>query len=361
MGILRPSRADARQLGFDFFVTDFQTPLAEGDEVEELGDPLSYDVAIVALSGGKDSVACLLHLLELGYPADRIECWHHDVDGREGPRLMDWPCTASYCRRLCDALGVTLRFSWREGGFLREMLRTDAPTAAMLFETEDGSLGRAGGKSEERGTRRRFPQVSADLAVRWCSGSLKISVGLAALTGQDRFLGRRVLFVTGERAEESPGRARYRLFEPHKTDTRNGTRRRRHVDHWRPVHGWKEAEVWAIMERRGVLPHPCYRLGWSRASCAACVFSADRHWASLAAVLPEQFALVAGYEAEFGVSIARDRRSVAERAAAGRRFDMDAETIEEARDPEWNRPVLLPPEEWKTPLGAYGGSDGGPC
>jgi tRNA(Ile)-lysidine synthase TilS/MesJ len=43
----------------------------------------SYDVIVVAFSGGKDSIACVLHLLELGGPRERIELWHHDVDGRE--------------------------------------------------------------------------------------------------------------------------------------------------------------------------------------------------------------------------------------------------------------------------------------
>lgn len=56
-------------------------------------NPSSYDVVIVAFSGGKDSLACLLHLLELGVPRSKIELWHHDVDGREGSTLMDWPCS----------------------------------------------------------------------------------------------------------------------------------------------------------------------------------------------------------------------------------------------------------------------------
>ncbi len=59
----------------------------------------------------------------------------------------------------------------------------------------------------EAGTRRRFPQVSADLSVRWCSPYCKIDVAAAAINNQDRFLGRRTLVITGERAAESTARS----------------------------------------------------------------------------------------------------------------------------------------------------------
>ncbi|MFI4926375.1 MAG: hypothetical protein ACHP7E_01645, partial [Burkholderiales bacterium] len=70
---------------------------------------------------------CLLRLLELGVPRSRIECQHHLVDGREGSTLMDWPVTESYCTALCQALGVPLTFSWREGGIEREAAATTVP------------------------------------------------------------------------------------------------------------------------------------------------------------------------------------------------------------------------------------------
>lgn len=237
----------------------------------------SYDYIIVAFSGGKDSLACVLHLLELGVPRERIELWHHDVDGREGSTLMDWPCTRDYCRKVAEALGVRLFFSWKVGGFEREMLRDASATAPIAFETPDG-VKYTGGKGKPN-TRLQFPQVAADLSVRWCSAYLKIDVGAAAIRNQERFNGSRTLFVTGERAEESASRARYESFEPHRSDSRTG-RKARHVDQWRPVHSWSERDVWDIIKRWRVNPHPAYRLGWGRVSCAACIFGSPDQWAS---------------------------------------------------------------------------------
>ena len=70
----------------------------------------SYDRIVVAFSGGKDSVASLLTVLDAGVPAERIDVYHHDVDGN-GPSFMDWPSTTAYCRAVTRALGVPLYLS----------------------------------------------------------------------------------------------------------------------------------------------------------------------------------------------------------------------------------------------------------
>jgi hypothetical protein len=68
---------------------------------EVVPDLSTYDRFVIAFSGGKDSIACFLHLLESGVQREKIELWHHDVDGREGNHFMDWPCTpAGPLRRL---------------------------------------------------------------------------------------------------------------------------------------------------------------------------------------------------------------------------------------------------------------------
>ena len=333
----------------------------------------SYDHIIVAFSGGKDSLACLLDLIDRGAPKEKIELWHHDVDGQEGSKLMDWACTRDYCRKVADALGVKLYFSWKVGGFEREMLRDQSLTAPTSFETPDG-LRTVGGDRGKPSTRRMFPQVSGDLSVRWCSAYLKIDVSATALRNQDRFDGKRVLFVSGERAQEAQhksvardrskwqtdkGRASYKEFESHRADLRNG-KTPRHIDHYRPVKWWMEEDVWAVIRRHGIVAHPAYRLGWGRVSCAACIFGvgAPDQFASLRAINPEQFNQVASYEQEFGKTIHR-KLPLAACADKGTVYpNMRAEDVQAALAAEYTDPVLVSPEQWEMPAGAFGESCG---
>lgn len=323
-------------------------------------DLLTYDAILIAFSGGKDSLACLLHLLSLGAPRARMELWHHEVDGREGGRFIDWPCTADYVRKVAAAFEIPVFFSWKVGGFEREMLRCDTPTAPTAFETPAGEVRYLGGQGEP-GTREQYPQVSQDLTVRWCSSYLKIDVAAAALRNQARFDEARVLFVTGERAEESAGRARYARFEPHRTDLARPSSKRagggsRWVDHWRPVLPWSTEDVWAIIRRYGVNPHPAYRLGFGRVSCAGCIFGNAAQFRSFQQVLPQQFEKMATYEARFGKTVKRTS-TLRVLAARGEPYPMAVGDIEAARSETFDEPVLLG-ERWVLPRGAFGDACG---
>lgn len=325
-----------------------------------------YDFFVVAFSGGADSLACLLHLLELGVPRDKLELWHYDVDGREGSELFDWPCTRDYCRKIAAGFDVPIRFGWKVGGFEGEILRNNEPTAPTIFETPDGLSEPIGG-SGPLGTRLKYPQPAASLSARWCSAYLKVDVAEKMVTHQDRFLGKRTLIVTGERAQESTNRARYEPFEIDRADRRNGQRARRHVDRWLPVHMWTKHDVWNCIERHRVNVHPAYRLGWSRVSCAACIFADEHQWASLREVNPRQFEQHEAYERRFGRSIKRpvhrkkDNRHLtvlSTWADAGTPYEMAADDVRAAMSTTFNEPVFL--EQWTLPRGAYGSSCGPP-
>lgn len=317
-------------------------------------DPLGYDHYLVSFSGGKDSMACLLHLLELGVPRTKVELWHMLVDGRDRA-FMDWPVTEAYCRAVAAHFRLPLYLSWKEGGFRRELLRDGVATAPTLWECPDGTVGRAGGKGPA-GTRLQFPQVSADLSVRWCSAYLKIDVCSKAIANQGRFLGKRTLLVTGERGEESSNRAKYAMREPDRYTHRMGGRVRRHVERWRPVLDWKEEAVWAIMERWKVRPHPAYQLGYGRVSCATCIFGNADQWATAAAVLPGQVEEVIALEAASGKTIQR-KYAVGELVARGRPYPtLHGDVAEQCRSTDYALPVLMDP--WELPAGAYGDSCG---
>lgn len=344
-------------MAFDF-EPEIQQSAGSADDASQGGafvpDLDSYDQIIIAHSGGKDSTALLLHLLDLGVAPERIECHHHLVDGREGSTLMDWPITEAYCRAVCQALGVRLTFSWREGGFEREMLRQDSATAPVWLPDGAGGYLRVGGQGPA-GTRQKFPQVTASLSQRWCSAALKVDVFDRYVSNSPQFLGKRTLVLTGERAQESAARARYKRFEPHRADTRASLRVPRHVDHWRAVHGWDERQVWAIIERHRLVAHPAYYLGWGRCSCRPCIFGSKDQWATIRVIAPGQFRQVAEHESRFGVTIHRTR-SVLELADAGTPYQTDEHWVRVANGHEWNEPVFMDP--WVLPKGAYGESCG---
>ncbi|MCG3207175.1 MAG: hypothetical protein FOGNACKC_00775 [Anaerolineae bacterium] len=333
-------------------------------------DLLHYAVIILYFSGGKDSLAALLHLLELGVPPERIELWHHDVDGRAVPGwvprgqlglledelpggyqwLMDWPVTPHYCDAVGATFGIPVYHVWRDGGFLREMLRDGQVTGRTFFETPFGLMWKDDPRLT-RTVRRMYPQRGAINAGRWCSAKLKIDVARVALNNQPRFRGAKVLTVSGERAEESPTRARYAEFE---TDNRAGGR---WVDRWRPVHAWQETQVWEIIERWRVNPHPCYKAGFGRCSCMFCIFGNPNQWATARAISPSLFEVNAHYEREFNHTIIKgtDITSFADR---GQPYPYEPVYAAQCMADSYTGPVILEPGAWRRPLGAFGESAG---
>lgn len=316
----------------------------------------SYDRIIVAFSGGKDSQACVLHLFSCGVPKSKIELWHHDVDGREGSDMMDWPVTRSYVEAFGKAFDLSVYFSWLAGGFEREMLRNNQRKAATKWENPDGTIGSAGGDRGKLSTRRKFPQVCADLRVRWCSAYLKVDVMSTAIRNQERFNHSRTLVVTSERAEESAARAKYKTLEVDRSDQRAG-RKRRHVDRWRPVHSWKESEVWAILKRYRVNPHPAYRVGFGRVSCQFCIFGNADQWASAGALSPGRFERLAQYEEQFGCTLKR-KETLRELVMQGKVYKMPEADAVTAIRRIFEEPIILSEGSWTLPLGAFGDSCG---
>lgn len=331
----------------------------------------TYDKIIIFFSGGKDSLACLLHLFELGIDPSKIELWHHEIDGREGSQLMDWKVTLDYCRKVAAHFGVFIYFSWKVGGFEREMLRDKVLTAPTKFETPNDGIKQVGGTRGKPNTRLKFPQVSANLSVRWCSAYLKIDVAAAALRNQKRFNNSHTLTVSGERAEESAARANYSALEPDRADNRNG-RNKRHVDRWRPVHKWSEVEVWTIIKKYRINPHPAYHLGWGRVSCQFCIFGSDNQWASCQQISPVRFSTIALYEQDFDSTIKAPKpirrhiegteigyhpgETIADRAEKGDTYEMDQAMITIANSTIYNESVIM--DDWQLPLGAFGESCG---
>jgi len=313
-----------------------------------------YDHYVIAFSGGKDSIACLLHLLDLKVDKSKIVLLHHDIDGEEST-LMDWPCTKSYCQKIADDLGIVIRFSWKVGGFEGEMLRENALTKPVRFECSSGVIKQVGGERGKLNTRRMFPQLSASLTTRWCSAYNKIDVGKKVLIHDPMFSQGKILFITGERAAESSARSKYDTFGPHEADNRFGKHVKRYIDHWRPVHSWDEKAVWSIMEKHRILAHPAYYCGWGRCSCLSCIFGSKNQWATIRKFMNNEFIKIADYEAEFGVTIHRTL-TVNELADKGVAYNVEARWLKLAMSRTFKENTIV--DAWILPEGAYGESNG---
>lgn len=108
--------------------------------LEELLPLEEYDMIAVLLSGGKDSIACYYKLIELGVPKEKIELWHHDIDGGHPSRRMDWRCTQNYVKAFAEAEQVPLRLSWRVNGFFGELYRIGASEPVEWMDPDTGEI-----------------------------------------------------------------------------------------------------------------------------------------------------------------------------------------------------------------------------
>lgn len=314
-----------------------------------------YDRVIVFLSGGKDSIHVLIKLLEKGVHPERLELWHNAVDGRPrflggAPGLFSWPFEENYVRACARSFNLPLLFQWREGGIEREMNRVDERTQPSSYQLGDGQIKTSGGERDIRRTRLMFPQTGSISNGRWCSSKVKKEPSGAAICGDPRFESATILIASGERREESATRARYAEVEAHHTTTR-----RRRVDHWRVAINDTEHEVWESLRRYGIIPAPCYYLGFSRFSCFTCVFL-QQEWLAVRTLDPARFAKISDYERLFGKTI-KQGVSVIEQAASAAPMlkEGDYEMIKLAMDYDYplDRFLLKPGEVWHLPRGAY--------
>lgn len=384
-----------------------------------------YDLAAVLLSGGKDSIACYYKLLELGMPKEKIEFWHHDIDGGHPTRRMDWRCTQNYVKSFSGAEEVPLRLSWRVNGFFGEMYRIGASEPVEWMEPGTGEIRqcrlsqnyrkcqeikrKATEDMEERlkefGYRMKFPMKTGDLSRRWCSAYLKIMVADTVMANIDqlgeleRLGGKRhkfpakgsthqgrwcsgnlkaavqdsvtsnleqtksnvkVLVVSGERRGESKGRSRYNEMEIHRTNAEK--KARRIVHQWRPVIDYSEKDVWEVLKRHKVNPHPCYRAGWNRCSCAMCIFSTPKLFAGIRELYPEEFELLKQDERILGFTL--DNKCDLDTFvgdALSCVYHGDKEAIRSLVTGEFTVDDIYVEDTWKYPAGAFHGAEGGPC
>lgn len=339
-----------------------------------------YDLIVVLISGGKDSVACYLKLLELGVPKEKIEFWHHDIDGGHPSRRMDWRCTQNYVQALADAEGVKLRVSYRVNGFFGELYRIGASEPIEWIDPDTGEVmqcrpsanylkckelkEQATEEMEELlkqyGYRWKFPAKGSTHQGRWCSGSLKAAVQDSVTSNLEQTkANKKILIVSGERRGESAGRSKYNEMEIHRTNAE--AKAHRTVHQWRAVIDYSEKDVWELLKRHHITRHPCYRIGWNRCSCAMCIFSTPRLFAGFRELFPDEFAELEHDEEVLGFTLdnkkcLKDFVGCAESCVCWE----DKDAIHSILTGEFGTGDIYT-KDWKYPVGAFHGADGGSC
>lgn len=340
-----------------------------------------YDLIAVLLSGGKDSIACYCKLLELGVPKNKIEFWHHDIDGGHPSRRMDWRCTQNYVKSFAEAESIPLRTSWRVNGFFGELYRIGASEPVEWIEPDTGEIRQCrlspnylkcqeikqqapedmDGQLRQMGYRMKFPMKTGDLSRRWCSAYLKIMVADTVMSNLEKTKrNAKILVVSGERRGESAGRSKYNEMEIHRTNAEKKAHRL--VHQWRPVIDYSEKDVWEVLKRHKVNPHPCYRAGWNRCSCAMCIFSTPKLFAGIKELYPEDYELLKQDEKTLGFTL--DNKCDLDSFVGNAKscvYHGDQEALHSLITGDFLQDEVYVTGNWLYPAGAFHGAEGGPC
>ena len=247
----------------------------------------------VSMSGGKDSTATYLHLLESG-TLDAVERAGGKVYRVFADTGWELPATYAYLDELEQRFGKIHRVAtWVPGP-------NETPPAGYdhlepIWKTERGGV--AGAMHADRWAyarllETRFGRYSPmiRLMMEWRKAPSSVRKWCTEETKKKPFIGflatlNSPINCIGVRAEESRKRAAMPEYEW--SDAYDALV-------WRPIHTWKKSDVIAIHQRHGIAPNPLYLQGEGsgRVGCGPCVNSGkdDVRW--LATHHPERVALV---------------------------------------------------------------------
>lgn len=203
---------------------------------EGLLSDLEYTSVIVSYSNGIDSTGALYWALK-HFPKNKIH-------------LL-------YCDTGCEYTENTALF-YRTAAFIG--------VKPVLLANPKGFLGLL---LQER---LKFP----DIKNRWCTSYLKTAVTDKWIRQNREKLGNKCLFISGERRDESMGRAKLLELEYHST-TLKTKRTGDFTCHWyRPCLDYQKGKMFEFGRELHLDPHPCYEY-IGRCSCMFCVLMPDRH------------------------------------------------------------------------------------
>ena len=213
---------------------------------EGLLSDLEYTSVIVSYSNGIDSTGALYWAIK-NFPKEKIYLLYCDTG-------CEYPENISLFNKVAAFTGV------------KPVLLSDSRGFLGLLLNE----------------RFKFP----DMKNRWCTAYLKTAVTDKWIRKYRQQLGIKCLFVSGERRDESIGRAKLPELEYHSTTLKT----KRVADftcHWyRPCLDYEKGKMFEQGKELKLDPHPCYEYV-GRCSCMFCMFMPERHAAENMKRYPE--------------------------------------------------------------------------
>ncbi|MBN1889994.1 MAG: hypothetical protein JW850_18505 [Thermoflexales bacterium] len=247
---------------------------------DELGPRTGKAGAIVvSLSGGKDSVAMLLDLVERGLLP--VACHYQCLP-------EDWRETLPYVQYVCEKVGVPLVAQQilyepvGDGTGVRRLAVVDIhkPGDIVPWNTPGVIAG-----VTDLAMRRGWPPSAS---ARFCTRYGKVELlDLWLRQNRSSLLAEQpeIWVALGERAAESPRRARKTATAPRL----HWKREQVTAVNWLPVHTWSRRDTFRKLRDWGIEPHPAYQAqgmspasmydadveGGARTSCRFCIYASQ--------------------------------------------------------------------------------------
>ncbi|APE46211.1 MULTISPECIES: phosphoadenosine phosphosulfate reductase domain-containing protein [Rhodobacterales] len=228
--------------------------------------------ALVAInhSGGKDSQAMSIRLVEAGIPRDQLLIVHATLGD------VEWPGTISHIRKTTFGLPPVIARPRRS---FFEMVR-----ARGMFPSP------------------RYRQCTSDQKRGPIERELR-----RYLAANPRFAGR-IVSAMGMRAEESAARWSRHVV---RLNNRNSVAGRTWID-WLPIHELSRREVFDAIAAAGQEPHWAYGRGMTRLSCSFCIMSSLADLRCAARLRPDLLSAYMALEDEIGHTLRPDGTNLRE-------------------------------------------------
>ncbi|ONG37953.1 phosphoadenosine phosphosulfate reductase [Alkanindiges hydrocarboniclasticus] len=227
-------------------------------------------------SGGKDSQAMMIELLKVIPP-----------------------------RQILVAHASLGRFEWDGALELAEQQAREAGVHFLVARAKKSFLDMVFHRFRTKPTVPSFPSNST----RQCTSDLKRDPIAREVRRYMKAHGiKRVVSCMGLRAQESPNRAKKKVWQLHIRNSIAG----RTWHEWLPIHQLSQEEVFAIIYAAGQLPHYAYLLGNERLSCVFCIFASVKDLINGARARPELYAEFCEAETITGYTMHQSRKSLIE-------------------------------------------------